>query len=949
MKNNLVATSNDQSTQEYDQHTLTIDSETGVSTDVQAQVPVTVVEDTSTAAALSDTTHHELDSILTRPVKIASGAWDSSLALSPTLTESQYTAKANAPWLRFDFPKAILDNSTTIQEKLSNFKYLRADLEIEMKVNTNPFQQGALLIVYNPYESYVTDFRRFGTRFLASASSLPHAILNVESGNSVKLRVPYANIYDYFDMNDVTAQFGTIQVYVLSPLVGATSSEVATYAVFARFINPEWYTPAPLQAAAKSSIVANVTRYVDSATSARSMISDLAKKFKINFGAEMVAQAGEGDVHTVGGLAKTVGDGIHTLAKGLSWTMRIAKGAASLFGFSKPTDTVMATGVTNLPGRYMGNVEGKDYSTTLAMIPDNAVDGSAMIPAGEDEMALDVITRRPNLVMRKDVSTEMFQVNNQLMKWEVSPFLKASIAVEDDAQSLCLGTFSYTSMLYRYWRGALDYTIHAIKTSYHSGRFVVVFFPGIDLADVPETLTDEITTCYNVIFDLKEIDGGVATNKYDINVPYISNQPWKNTLSVNSNGVFSPGTNETSTGSVGVYALTDLIAPDTVSAGITFVVEVCGGKDYTLAVPSMQIASGFGRVASNEVNDFAMMWLSRQWKSPGVIATGEPITINHGDNTPYIESGRNLAGAVGKEQPGLNGGYISDPIHVQFTTSSTGGSIIVYDGTVQIFCEFIGGYCITCGIEPQMFYTADSPEFENNGTSTAVLATSTSSGIDFSRRMIAQAGEGMLVPKSRAPDVTAATMGEYNFSLRSLIKRFSPVLRVTANVLRGYTPHMTQYEQQSGYRTVGVASPQIVPESHYSLVSNLFRFYVGGARLKLFNNDVFGSTQTALAFTESRSVAVSSLDLTPQVEQSTIVNNCTEVTIPYYGRTRCYVLAADQVDSQPLSRAVFFAQSATAVPSLVYEAGADDLAFFFTVGPPVVHYALNDRVTPPVV
>merc|ERR1739838_567175 len=90
------------------------------------------------------------------------------------------------------------------------------DIEIEVKINAQPFLQGALMLVYNPYYNQTGDFRRKGTRFLASQTSCPYKIVSIEEGNSLKITCPYANIYDLFDLGNSDNQFGTVFLYVFS-------------------------------------------------------------------------------------------------------------------------------------------------------------------------------------------------------------------------------------------------------------------------------------------------------------------------------------------------------------------------------------------------------------------------------------------------------------------------------------------------------------------------------------------------------------------------------------------------------------------------------------------------------------------------------------------------------------------------------------------------------------
>ena len=213
-------------------------------TDVQMSALTTPMPSTTDIQALNDTTMHDIRTILERPVNINTYEWSSTdLELSTTIPGGSYDADTANYLQVFNFPQQILRSSAIVADKLKNYQYLKADVEIEVKVNAQPFLQGALMLVYNPYLQKVGDFRRKGTRFLASQTSCPHKILSLEEGNSLKMICPYSNIYDLFDLSNDNNQFGTVYLYVFSQLRGAELPVTCKYTVYARFVNPQIYVP----------------------------------------------------------------------------------------------------------------------------------------------------------------------------------------------------------------------------------------------------------------------------------------------------------------------------------------------------------------------------------------------------------------------------------------------------------------------------------------------------------------------------------------------------------------------------------------------------------------------------------------------------------------------------------------------------------------------------------
>jgi len=92
---------------------------------------------------------HTITDFLQRPIVVQTGLWSASDA-----TETQlYTA---------NFPEVLIANAM-YQEKLRGFVGLRATLVVKVQVNSQPFQQGRLMLQYYPYAQYMPKLN-FGER-----------------------------------------------------------------------------------------------------------------------------------------------------------------------------------------------------------------------------------------------------------------------------------------------------------------------------------------------------------------------------------------------------------------------------------------------------------------------------------------------------------------------------------------------------------------------------------------------------------------------------------------------------------------------------------------------------------------------------------------------------------------------------------------------------------------
>lgn len=581
-------------------------------TDVQMSVEETPMPSTSIPMALNDNTQHEIRSILERPVNLGTFQWSSSdAALSQHVDLASYDADTQNYLQVWNFPQDIFNSSAIVTAKLQNYQYLRADVEIEVKVNAQPFLQGALMLVYNPYLSNTGDFRKKGTRYLASQTSCPHKILSLEEGNSLKLTCPYANIYDLFNLSNADNQFGSVYLYVFSQLRGAEAATTCMYTVYARFINPQFYVPTQHTFTSAATIKQDIARLekagykVRQRRTAQGLLSPSAAPDTgettggpLSMGARGVALVSEAlsGVPVIGQVASTV-----------AWVARIAAKGLAAVGLSKTISNSEQKKMVIKPTQNLIHTEGVDDGVTLALLQDNGIDGTSFIPENKDEMSLSYIFGRPNYFHRKLATSAEFSGRKLITAWEVSPFSTYQYGLGTDTNTLYLGSFAYASMFGTLWRGTINFDIKVIKTVFHQGRFAIVYLPETLLSDVPATLGELLNTNYNVVCNLKDRQDELGRTEFRISVPFISNTPWRETVQFDqdANGNYvvpNAGSLETSTGCIAIYSLVDLSFPPTTADSVTFMVAHSGGEDYQVARPTLQLAPGFqSRYAQSDI------------------------------------------------------------------------------------------------------------------------------------------------------------------------------------------------------------------------------------------------------------------------------------------------------------------------------------------------------------
>jgi hypothetical protein len=314
--------------------------------------------------------------------------------------------------------------------------------------------------------------------------------------------------------------------------------------VFARFINPQFFVPTHNDVIAQINdsqqmkrLESKGYRYAQSAVSPVSCSDngETAAKgpiSKLSGGVSMVADVLSG-VPVIGKVAASV-----------AWVSRAISNTAASYGYSRPISILPSQTTIIKPASNLIHTEGKDDSTTLALLQDNGIDGSSFVPENKDEMALSYIFGRPNYFHAKTADSSLFKDQKLITAWEVSPLSEYQYGESSDSQTMFMGSFSYASMFGTLWRGTINYDIFVVKTGFHQGRFAAVFLPETNLADVPAVLGELLNTNYNVVCNLKDRQDEMGRTNFRISAPFISNTAWRETYKRTTNET-NPGPDAT--------------------------------------------------------------------------------------------------------------------------------------------------------------------------------------------------------------------------------------------------------------------------------------------------------------------------------------------------------------------------------------------------------------------
>ena len=182
---------------------------------VTTTLPSTFDNISATQNVLELYKRHDIISILERPHQIDTIELKSSAPSIPfAVLPAQYTTNVGR-LAKYDFPKKLIAVSN-IKSKLSNFNFLRADVEVTVRVNATPFHQGRLWLTFSPYADAVSLIARGQANEHCSAiSNFPGTELDIGSSNIASLVIPYCSPMQAYDIANDVGSMGTFAIYVL--------------------------------------------------------------------------------------------------------------------------------------------------------------------------------------------------------------------------------------------------------------------------------------------------------------------------------------------------------------------------------------------------------------------------------------------------------------------------------------------------------------------------------------------------------------------------------------------------------------------------------------------------------------------------------------------------------------------------------------------------------------
>nr|QJI52074.1 MAG: capsid polyprotein [Dicistroviridae sp.]QJI52215.1 MAG: hypothetical protein [Dicistroviridae sp.] len=526
---------------------------------------------------------HTIKDFLSRPIIIHTDTWSSTTASDTQL----FTA---------NFPEVLIAN-TMYRQKLRGFVGLRATLVVKVQVNSQPFQQGRLMLQYFPYAQYMPNRVALVNSTLQGRSGCPRTDLDLSVGTEIEMRIPYVSPHVYYNLVTGQGSFGAIYLVVYSQLRDQLSGEGAVeYTVWAHLedVDVQYPTGANIFTGSAPNLISESQKIADGTFTQQDMTkmwhakTYLRKPDKIfaQMGSELEQLKNRG---TISGGIGQISEGLSTLSRipvlgniftRPAWISAASANIFKMLGFSKPTQQGLACESKLRTQVRMANFDGSDTSHRMALSAANEIETKpGLAGTSLDEMDFGRLLSIPNYWDRftwsTDNATNSILWDNFVTPFKVKPY---SDTINDRFRCTHMG---YVANTFGYWRGGIVYTFKFVKTQFHSGRLRISFIPFY-FNDTISTGVPDVSRTQKVIVDLR------TSTEVSFTVPYISSRPWM--FCIRPEAAWLGENNEMMynavTGIVRVEVLNKLVAANNVFQSIDTLVEVNGAPDLSFAAPT---------------------------------------------------------------------------------------------------------------------------------------------------------------------------------------------------------------------------------------------------------------------------------------------------------------------------------------------------------------------------
>lgn len=466
------------------------------------------------------------------------------------------------------FPQVFFQ-SDMVKKKLSNFRFLYPGTScIRLVVNANRFAVGRLLLVWEPcpfQRGYMSPINH-----LTSWSAYPHAEYDVGLSNEVVMKMPFVADRMWYDLLHDDFQYGAIRIFVLNQLRVASGSNNASVKV--------WCWMENVQVAVRTYNPTGAAEYEIETQAYREKRPKKSRQIRYRSSeGNSISSSGviSGPLWTIskvaGAVANVVPKPFSFIGNAIEWVSKLGATTASALGYSRPQSHRVVTPMVEYPGLGYTNHNGLENGAVLAFDALNSLNvDHSVFGVDQDEMDLSYICGKSTFYRTLSWST-LHVSNAVLASFYVNPGLCSATSVENIFAPTLL---AYVASMFTYWRGSIQFDFSVVANAFYSGTLGFCYLPGVFFNDF--TIDNEtLETLPRILCDLRE------TTECSVTCDFTSQ--WEYLFT--SIGSVIPTNPNYSPGSLVIYVVNPLVAPDTVPSAIDINVWI-SSKDMEFAVPT---------------------------------------------------------------------------------------------------------------------------------------------------------------------------------------------------------------------------------------------------------------------------------------------------------------------------------------------------------------------------
>jgi len=428
---------------------------------------------------------HGLESSIEREYLVQTLTWSS--------TQARDTRIAT-----YYLPYALLNTSGFIRDKLRNFEFWRADVEVTLRTNATTFHSGRLMVSWLPKtpETTTNPSWKFGNIY--TMSNCPTTFLSASTQEVIKFLVPYVSMKPFHkqDNNGNINETGSITIRVLNELsmIGAASTVNLTVSVFMKFVNV-YYAAPTIHAQTGESMEKTETGIVSETLNAVSGVSGFVSTLPLpnptmNIGASILSSIAR---------------------KGATLARKMGYGKPQYTGYPEVRTITDAGSLSLGSGMYADQDLGMTVDNNVASTPN-------IFGRTDDEMILSRLAAKPGLALTSSFNSTT--VHNQVLLCQpVRPFTGATWKNSNATPQYKMMMTPVAAVAYnfRYWRGGMKYSLETICSKMVSCRLRVTWHPTMSEAPSVGAIysDDDLGDLISTVFDVM---GDTITN---FEIPYL--------------------------------------------------------------------------------------------------------------------------------------------------------------------------------------------------------------------------------------------------------------------------------------------------------------------------------------------------------------------------------------------------------------------------------------------